>query len=323
MESGTLFTLEFIANSITTRQPTILPRSQLQGSRHQLQPLLVLRLLDLESVQVDGPAGEMHRLDKEENQVNFRGCGKALSFHLPSSSTEAKPVLLWIMALGKVPGAKQEKVLCASACLDVTEEVQGESKPSGRGFQRCTLRMTPAPDIQGTWSLDCYVRLYPGSPQSVQGHELLLQASSVKAVSLQPQGQAAMRTQSTQTDRPESREEATSSSRSTAQTQLMWPRPLPRQQGRIRDADTFFPEELAVRKSGSSLAGASRAYQEQERSLGEQARGGEHIADRAKENATAPDVAPALPLVAELLRELYQIRSITSSTSSKGTAVDA
>lgn len=342
--STELFTLELIADCLWGPSGSC---SQ-EPEEEPLQPALGIRVLDLPCFSIDAPEGEDFE-DEEDSCISFASRGKALVFELPEALIESgTPLPLWLMLLAK-RGASVAATLLASACIDLRSEVLKAMQHERRGalagpvaFRSCSFRMSPVIDQGCRVTLNCFVRLYAGAHQPLSGGELLLEPAAMLSVDTAgPQRPTSTKRCSaeTQTEAPpalapalekpplESPGEGTASEakkiaagdlRLTAERRPRTPLPPPpadpgsseEMSRAMKKLGAFFPEEICL---GGELPGTSTI-------LTTSAELGGVLTTELTAPSTLPEltkapgevtVSSSLPLVSELLRELWQIRSVT------------
>jgi len=328
-----LLTVELVAESLQGSAG----RAVSQKSPERQIPALGVRLLDLAPAVIEAPDTEAFGASAE-SFVSFNGRGKALVVEMPIAASEAaEPIPLWLLALALQPaGVTRSAVLLASACIDLRQEVLraisvkgGTSAPCT--FRRCSFRMTPVRETSCNLQLDCFLRIYTGSHQPISGTELLLEPIAVAGAASPRRGgllqglgprQPEQSTVETQTQ-PESiaasgtlekqKQPKAVSASSTVETQTQPEaveevRPkvsttsaLPSRPAVDRVDGVFFADELRVQS----------AEPPQEQALDGPA--SPEVPKTGLEDCIArgpPDVPSSLPLVSELVRELYQIRAL-------------
>mmetsp|Transcript_117348 Transcript_117348/g.203915 ORF Transcript_117348/g.203915 Transcript_117348/m.203915 type:complete len:376 (-) Transcript_117348:54-1181(-) len=217
-------------------------------------------------------------------------------------------------------------------------------------FRRCAFRMTAVRDAGCALTLECYLRVYAGEQRPVTGGELLLEPSAVSVGIFgdHPVHEPPVREQrcaETQTEEPECPEEAPTAERSpSAQrgsagaTSAAGVTPIQEEVQRPRASqggrNAFFAEEITVqnppgrgaRRASAEVRSVARAA-EVRTGLGRTADtvhatspnvavagapldDDGHGADRIQASPASPEVSSSLPLVSELVRELFQIREI-------------
>lgn len=187
MAGFTLFTVELIADRLLG--PISAALASAGPSRGQ--PVLGLRLLDLqpsvleppaEEEIADGPSGP------SGGRFSFGGRGKALMIELPDAMLAARgePMPLWLMLLVRDPDRPSNvATLIASACVDIRTEVDRASSHGRQGacapcpFQRCTFTMTAVRNAGCKIRLECLLRIFAGVQQPPLGCETLLEPAAV------------------------------------------------------------------------------------------------------------------------------------------------
>lgn len=315
---GALFTLELIAQAVKgSAGASLLSMLQAQpegsGTASSLRPALGLRLLDLPPVVIDAPEAEGYGTSSG-SRVAFAGRGKALVFEFPDlvDSQLSKPLPLWLMALARKTDPDSPSVLMASACVDFRDDLMhaaaqakhlggkaGVSSPCP--FKRCSFRMTPVRDAGCALTVECYVRLYAGSQRPVTGGELLLEPSAVLPEA--PRSVLTHCVAETQTEPPEQ----PPVEEDPAQKKAIEVAPSPKASRRSpspkasrsplsqTSSGTFFPAEIRV-------GNISRDKQTNGAAAG--------LRTSREASPSSPKVTSSLPLVSELVRELWQIKEI-------------
>eukprot|EP00933_Yihiella_yeosuensis_P036104 TRINITY_DN29802_c0_g1_i1.p1 TRINITY_DN29802_c0_g1~~TRINITY_DN29802_c0_g1_i1.p1 ORF type:complete len:340 (-),score=71.00 TRINITY_DN29802_c0_g1_i1:19-1038(-) len=327
------FTLELIAEALHGSAGTAFARQT---------PAIGLRLLDLSPAVIEAQDGQAFGTS-QSSRVSFRGRGKALVFELPEAmllEESQQPLPLWLMALAKeskvseVPGSA---VLLASACVDLRQEVEWALASLKKGvrsapinsFRRCSFRMTAVRDASCSLRLDCFLRLYAGSPQPLTGNELLETITVASAASFEDSGEGAWdgaaaskscRTAETQTEVPLAVEAAISSAAQVLPPAAVPPPVIPtpgvpaqrqtfkapiKRGGTQAVEDAFFANEIHLKSAPDERPDAV----------------GKTVSNEVpppppqepwpSQSGLAADAPSSLPLVSELLRELWQIRGMT------------
>lgn len=290
-----------------------------EGPPLTLKPALGLRLLDLTPVVVDALDDETYGTS-QNHSIAFGGRGKALVFELATASLRqaSQPLPLWLMALARKGDADGPAILMASACIDFRGDVvhAATHMAAPSPFKRCAFRMSPVRDGSCTMTLECYVRLYAGAQRPVMGGELLLEPSAVQPSTAAPTPALGCAV-ATQTDaeadagpgRPASKSESTFNStalessentgRETAKLQ-----PISGREDADTESGAYFPASITV---GNCTGDAMRSPPNLPRAP---AAGGV-AAPVPPVSPGTPEVSSSLPLVSELVRELWQIKSIS------------
>jgi len=313
-------------------------------------PSLGLRLLDLAPALVDALDGEVFR-SAPESRIAFGGRGKALVFELPESSVWRcdkgehgvlqTPMPLLLMALARPPEAGAAAVLLASACVDLRQEVMHAALDGHGGgasaccpFKRLAFQMTSARDASCTLTLRCFLRLYAGGGRPISGGELLLEPNAVAPAPLPAPLPAELggvagerRSVETQTETlHESDAKRHESEPTSAATEHMHSRSR-HQSHRHAAGDCFsndvqsgdrcgvyFPSEIVMSCPETRNVGPMGGIATPEclSSLDLDTGNADSVAVcGGPAPGQTPDVASSLPLVSKLLRELWQVRSVT------------
>lgn len=346
MAGFTLFTVELIADSLLGPISAALA----SAGPNRGQPVLGLRLLDLPPSVLEAPEEE-EVADGPSGRFRFGGRGKALMIELPDAMLEARggPMPLWLMLLVRDPERPSNvATLIASACVDIRTEVDRASSHGRQGacapcpFQRCTFTMTAVRNAGCEIRLDCLLRIFAGVQQPPLGSETLLEpaavavfapgaslgsgdrktgGSSVSSLAEREDTKQSCAVQ-TQTDADVDETSKPSAAASPAdvfgtsmpspdRVEVVCPTP-PCKDG------AFFPDEMRF----GQVAVPSELAREEERPHPVECRARSDVTASSsvlgplseKYSAVAngpPSVPPSLPLVAEMLRELWQIRSIS------------
>lgn len=320
-------------------------QSDIRSKSSSSRPALGLRLLDLPPAVLEAPTGQAFGTLRS-SRVSFRGKGKALVFELPELFLQQEePVPLWLMALAMQPDSASA-VLVASACVDLRQEVTRAAAvfkqcsgtlATGNTFRRCSFRMTAVRDGNCDLTLDCFLRLYAGGHQPLTGNELLLQPVAVApSVTIEETYKRASVPRPAVTDTPLLKDCRTTETQTEAFSDPAPPDNLQScsnmqiQQGTLpADADdVFFGNEIHLK---SSLGVYSRPEPLSEISVskghdhtpqGPACPAGDAIHESSEEalalepkatiQVPAEDSCSAqgsLPLVSELVRELWQMRN--------------
>ena len=329
-----LFTLEFVVDALCGPAGCA---SQLTETR----PAIAVRLLDLSPVVVDAPDGERFA-SMEDSKVSFEGRGKALVFDLPNFYLDdaSTPIPLWLMALdNRVCGmaSASTAVLLASACVDLRTEVLRAVAVGLRGgpspFRPVTFQLTPVNDAECVLTLGCFVRLYAGdredSNEACLEPAIIAPGSANASVGVDPfvstkkshraKATSRCRTTETQTEVARSPADLPSETKleTESQVQVVTPQPVFGEKGRA----AFFPGEIHVSQSGCPGRGKAEAPEPAVSSGAERA--ATHVVGNSHRGLQGPSesqgstrelqqLPSSLPLVSQLLRELCQIRNVTS-----------
>lgn len=262
-----------------------------------------------------------------------------------------EPIPLWLMVLVRDPERPTNvATLVASACVDLRAEVDRAAGYRRQGlcapcpFQRCTFKMTAVRNTECVLQLECLLRIFAGSQQPPLGGEPLLEPAavavfapgailrsddrSVGTSSLQSSAgrevikqSCTAQTQTTvetdETSTPLLATAPTGSSGTSAphldRTAHIVAPNLPRKDGAV------FPGEMCFGRMGAMPSDPARAEESPRpaasRALSEVSPSSSVLGPLPGDYASAamgpPSVPPSLPLVAEMLRELRQIRSIS------------
>eukprot|EP00928_Gymnodinium_smaydae_P055240 TRINITY_DN38834_c0_g1_i1.p1 TRINITY_DN38834_c0_g1~~TRINITY_DN38834_c0_g1_i1.p1 ORF type:complete len:399 (-),score=55.15 TRINITY_DN38834_c0_g1_i1:110-1219(-) len=251
------------------------------------------------------------------------------------------------IADGSTSGASPA-VLLASACVDLRAEVArawpglfgqatslAVAPTSGTPFRRCGLRLTPVSDGGCALTLECYLRVYAGSQRPLMGGELLLQPALLQPsraseqAALTPAAATSVETQTEEPSQPsqpvlgaeigagDARQQApVTATLPVGSSSPAWADVGPRaelstERGRIQPrgvgpapkTGAYFADEITLRGSGCGLPLHGAMPASTAAAVAPEAAG--------RSCTAGPEVSGSLPLVAELLRELWQIRSVS------------